>query len=1232
MTKKICLLFLLACFLCQFAAVLPVSAAPLSYTPGDVTMTYTFEEAVSCDRASIENGVLKLEAGGSAAFDVLLRADMVKAEIAYEPAGAATLTLSDEKESYSIPLAADRSTVTADVALRRGSHVMKLSSDAAVTITSVTFTKASQKTGIMAKYLVALDDYDTALQTTVVVKDTAVALKASGAMRYINYDNVHETAVNLGGTVYLPIQTAARALSVYYEDYPDLSYAYLSDDNVEIYSGSKGHYMIHNGKKTDIDSFVVYQNGQTLVPLRRMAEAFGKTVGWREGYVVIDDRICVKNIIENDGIFNRLKEEFAPYEVQTGGTGRTFHVSQKKGASDSLDGSADHPFATISRAAEVAQAGDTVIIHEGTYRETVTPQHDGTATKPIVYKAAEGENVTISAFDEVKDFVKYDDTRWLASVKSIGYDRNFIIYGDEILREGRHPNTDTKIDGKTGEKMEPHPGYDGVMRATMGNICIPEKNRTIALSDTDLNQDAKNYWKGGTFITLVGEAWTLSYAQITGSEKGKLYLQDHKYGKGSYGIAYYAHVQPSDYGYITHHINTVDTPGEWYINDETDMLILYPPEGADMETFTVEAKQRQRVIDLTNRKYVQFVGIHTRGGGLTMAGDSEMCVLNGGTHKYISQFDWSAAHVTHTVRMYEPDSTAQYDKTKGQKDAPEMGEAGFFAHGHNNAFINANIEYSAAAGIYLTGTYTYVENCVVAHTSYMGTYPSGITVEGVRWDEPTAKYGGHTIVGNTSYGAGRACMYLSRNYSHPSGDPQRGCLPILACDIGYNHFYYGDVTARDTGCIYFHGTTGGNDWNKTRVHHNVTHDNCTISRDSFMSTLYYFDGNANMNQCYSNVAFATYDGYMSDNNSAYFLQSGDATAQVDMWGNVSLGLRPEGVNSITQNDYPYNKPFYAGAQQAAAERFMLNYEQYSLESKLADEGTLGGSAYMNEDDRIVLPDEDSTVTWGTFRFAESGSRIRIYYTSDYYKATVRNIPDMTVTVKLDNGETHTYRDSVMVHSLALGTPACKEFLIPGDVTGSGSITVSATNNALQLVKGRVEAVNYQEEAAKLVYPGDSQVLWIGSADEVIGGEGTPRIAYQPTSTNYANGTACRISDTNDHTFLYKDRTFTEAVTKVNLKLGTSSSYSNTRINIRVNSPTAEPVASVDVASYWYGKREADIWYAQTLEIDLSQAIPAGKHDIYIEHEGNYKNPLYPASGFHNPPYGVSDFYFAAFHN
>lgn len=1232
MKKKICLLFLLACLICQFSVVLPVSAAPLSYTLGPVTMTYTFEKPLSCEEASVQNGVLSLEAGGSAAFDVLMRADMVQAQINYKAEQNVTLTLQDEGVAdYDISLKADATTATASIGMRRGSHVMVLKADAPVSVSSVIFTKAQQKTGTMAKYEVALDEYDTALQTAVVVKDTAVAIKASGAMRYVDYENAQSTPVNIDGTVYLPIQTVARALSIYYEDYPDLSYAFLSDDNNEVYCGEKGNYIIHNGKKWDIDSIVIYKNGQTLVPLRRVAELFGKTVGWREGYAVIDDRICVQNIIEDDVIFNLLKEEFAPYEISNAVTGRVWHVSQRAGASDALDGSADHPFRTISRAAEVAQAGDTVLIHEGTYRETVRPQHDGTATSPIVYKAADGENVTISAFEEVTGFVQYDDTRWVASMNSIGYDRNFITYGDEILREGRHPNTDTKIDGITGEPLAVHPGSNGVMRATMGNFYIPNNNRNTAFSDTDLNQDEKDYWKGGTFVTLFGEAWTLSYAKIVGSSNGSLNLQDHKRGKGAYGISYYANPMPSDYGYITHHVNTVDMPGEWYVNDETGMLILYPPEGAEIDTFTVEAKQRQQVIDMTDRRYVQFVGINTRGGGVTMAGASEMCVLNGGTHKYISQFDWSSAHDTHTLRMYAEDGLDIYDPVKGKIDAPELGEVGFFAHGYNNAFMNADIQYSAGAGIYLTGTYTYVENCVVGHTSYAGVYPSGIAVEGVRWDDPTAKYGGHTIVGNSSFGAGRACMYLSRNWSHPTGNAAKGELPMLACDIGYNQFYNSNVTARDTGCLYFHGTYSGNDWNKTRVHHNIAFDNCTGARDSMLNTLYYFDGYANMNQCYSNIGFATCEGYMSDVNSIVFQQSGDAWANIEDWSNKSLGLRPEGLASITIEDYPGAKPFYAGAKGAAESRFMLNYDQYSLTSKLASEGTLGGNAYMNSSDRVILPDAESSLTLGKFNFGDEGSRLQVYYTSDIYQASLKNIPDMEVAVQLDDGTVYTMRDAVMVHGQDLNTSSIKEFLIPGTMKGSGTIKITVSKDLLQLVKARVDEANFEEESAKRLWPADSAaIVWGGSLDEMIGGTGALRTSLSFTAGRYSNGTICGVSDTNDHTFLYKDRVFTTDATKAKIKAGSSYEWSNIRINVRVDSPNAEPVATFDLGPLFDGDNHG--WYNVLSEEELTQTIPAGTHDIYLEFEGNYKNPLYPASRFTNAAYGVCDFYFTAFYN
>ena len=49
-----------------------------------------------------------------------------------------------------------------------------------------------------------------------------------------------------------------------------------------------------------------------------------------------------------------------------------YHV--KPTGSDAACGDAEHPFATISKAAQMASPGDTVIVHEGAYREQVDPK------------------------------------------------------------------------------------------------------------------------------------------------------------------------------------------------------------------------------------------------------------------------------------------------------------------------------------------------------------------------------------------------------------------------------------------------------------------------------------------------------------------------------------------------------------------------------------------------------------------------------------------------------------------------------------------------------------------------------------------------------------------------------------------------------------------------------------------------------------------------------------------
>ena len=69
---------------------------------------------------------------------------------------------------------------------------------------------------------------------------------------------------------------------------------------------------------------------------------------------------------------------------------REYHVA--KYGNDKNLGTKESPFFTISRAAKLADEGDTVIVHEGEYREWVKPEHGArNELGRIVYMAAEGE-------------------------------------------------------------------------------------------------------------------------------------------------------------------------------------------------------------------------------------------------------------------------------------------------------------------------------------------------------------------------------------------------------------------------------------------------------------------------------------------------------------------------------------------------------------------------------------------------------------------------------------------------------------------------------------------------------------------------------------------------------------------------------------------------------------------------------------------------------------------------
>ena len=88
-----------------------------------------------------------------------------------------------------------------------------------------------------------------------------------------------------------------------------------------------------------------------------------------------------------------------------------YHVSPT--GNDTNDGSASSPFKTINRAAQQAQPGDVITVHEGIYREKVVPPRGGTSDRMrITYQAAPGERVVITGSEPVKGWVRVQNDTW----------------------------------------------------------------------------------------------------------------------------------------------------------------------------------------------------------------------------------------------------------------------------------------------------------------------------------------------------------------------------------------------------------------------------------------------------------------------------------------------------------------------------------------------------------------------------------------------------------------------------------------------------------------------------------------------------------------------------------------------------------------------------------------------------------------------------------------------------
>lgn len=308
---------------------------------------------------------------------------------------------------------------------------------------------------------------------------------------------------------------------------------------------------------------------------------------------------------------------------------------------DSNDGSITSPFATLEAAREkvreMKHSGSTpsggirIYLRGGTYFRnqtfTMTEQDSGTAQSPVIYSAYPGEKVTITGGISLdgKDFSPVSDQEQLNRLPKAARDKVYCVelskygiselleakpkmmalFNDQSMNLARWPNDDYYIVPEvldTGTNLRNY-GEDKNPPNSPDYI-PPEKQKN---DPGIIKYDAENIsnWSNLENIYLEGYwgvLWSTDILQIA--------ERDVKNKTLTFNRATTYSVVPNIARFYAYNVfEEIDAPGEYYIDQNTMTMYLYPPE--NIKNAKIELTQSDaEFINMQDVSYVAFSGIN----------------------------------------------------------------------------------------------------------------------------------------------------------------------------------------------------------------------------------------------------------------------------------------------------------------------------------------------------------------------------------------------------------------------------------------------------------------------------------------------------------------------------------------------------------------------------------------------------------------------------------------------
>jgi alpha-N-arabinofuranosidase len=168
---------------------------------------------------------------------------------------------------------------------------------------------------------------------------------------------------------------------------------------------------------------------------------------------------------------------------------------------DAHPGTSSAPLRTIQKAAELAQPGGVITVHEGVYRERIDPPRGGLSDdQRIVFQAAPGAEVVIKGSEVIEGWEKIGNDTWKATVPNE-------LFGD-------HNPYEIKI---AGDWFRPLPRKSGRAYHT-GTVYLDGHWLKEAASREEVLAPAGDE---ALWFAEVGEETTTLYAQFKGTDPNK---------------------------------------------------------------------------------------------------------------------------------------------------------------------------------------------------------------------------------------------------------------------------------------------------------------------------------------------------------------------------------------------------------------------------------------------------------------------------------------------------------------------------------------------------------------------------------------------------------------------------------------------------------------------------------------------------------------------------------------